>query len=123
MAGLLATLLLLGACAPVYDSAPILGPLDTSDPQVELGERAFAFHCGSCHPNASSGVGPSIVNVPVPGWAIRFQVRNGFGQMPAFSEEELPREELDAIVAYIDALRTRLREATPVEPPPSEVGG
>lgn len=102
-AALAATLVM--ACAPVFDGAAILGPLDTSDPEIALGERVFALTCQQCHPNASAGLGPGIVSKPLPSWTIRLQVRHGLGQMPAFSEEEISDAELDAVVAYIHALR------------------
>jgi mono/diheme cytochrome c family protein len=95
----------LTACAPVYDGTAILGPLDTSNPEIAVGERVFALHCQQCHPNASAGLGPGITNKPLPSWAIRLQVRHGLGQMPAFPEEEISDAELDAVVAYIHALR------------------
>ena len=103
----------LTACAPVYDGTAILGPLDASDPQVALGERVFALQCQQCHPNASAGLGPGLTNKPLPGWAIRFQVRHGLGLMPAFPEEEISDAELDAVVAYIHALRERTSRRGP----------
>lgn len=109
-------LVLLGACAPVYQGEPILDPLDTSDPQVALGERVFATNCNLCHPTTSKGIGLGLVNKPLPGFVIRAQVRSGVGQMPAFTEAEISDEELDAIVAYIDAVRARLAEQRPVQP-------
>lgn len=109
----LLALALLVACAPAYRGAPILGPLDTTDPLVARGERAFAEYCHSCHPSAGTGLGPGIADKPLPGWLIRFQVRNGLGQMPAFPPDEIAPEELDGIVAYIAALRERLLEAQP----------
>lgn len=109
----LLALALLVACAPAYRGAPILGPLDTSDPLVARGERAFAEYCHSCHPSAGTGLGPGIADKPLPGWLVRFQVRNGLGQMPAFPPDVIDSEELDGIIAYIAALRERLREAQP----------
>jgi mono/diheme cytochrome c family protein len=97
----------LTACAPVYDGTAILGPVDTSDPQLALGERVYALECQHCHPNGSVGLGPGITNKPVPGWAVRLQVRLGVGRMPAFPEEVISDAELDAVVAYIDALRAQ----------------
>lgn len=106
-------LLALEACAPVYQGEAILGPLDTSDPQVAQGERVFAAQCASCHPDGSKGLGLGIINKPLPGWLIAFQVRNGVGAMPAFPPEEIGDEELEAVVAYLHALRERSLEAEP----------
>lgn len=103
----------LAACAPVFDGTAILGPVDTSDPQIALGERVFALQCQACHPNGSVGLGPGITNKPLPGWAVRFQVRVGLGQMPAFPAEEISDAELDAVVAYIHALRAQASRGRP----------
>ena len=108
---LLGLLTLLYGCAPAYRGAPILGPLESSNPQVAHGERVFAANCNQCHPTGGRGLGPGITNKPLPDWVVRFQVRNGLGEMPAFSEEEISSEELDAVVAYLNTLRERLVSA------------
>jgi mono/diheme cytochrome c family protein len=43
----------------------------------------------------------------LPGGLIEFQVRNGLGVMPAFSEEQIGDAELDALVAYLMALKRK----------------
>lgn len=107
-AGLLALALLIVACAPAYRGTPTLEPLEIDDPQVALGQKVFFANCHQCHTGGSKSLGLGITNKPLPDWAIRFQVRNGIGQMPAFSEEEISDAELDALVAYLNALRERL---------------
>ncbi|HEX7021728.1 MAG TPA: cytochrome c [Trueperaceae bacterium] len=105
---------LLSACAPAYRGVPLYGPLDTSDPQVALGQRVFDAHCDQCHPGGAGGLGPSLNSRPLPGFVIEFQVRHGLGAMPSFSEEQISDEELDAVVAYLDQLRSRtMQEAGP----------
>lgn len=100
-----ALLFALAACAPTAGPSATLEPLERADPQIALGQRVFAVQCHQCHPNAHEGLAPSIVGTPIPGWLIRVQVRQGLGQMPAFSDEELGDEALDAIIAYLSALR------------------
>ena len=78
-----------------------------AEPQVALGERVFARACHACHPQALAGLGPGIIDEPIPRWLVRLQVRVGLGVMPGFSTEEIDDEELDALVAYLDALRER----------------
>ena len=68
------------------------------------GRKIFMSYCNSCHPGGTSGLGPSLINKPLPGFAIRFQVRNGLGVMPAFSKEVLSEKEVDRIIAYIKEL-------------------
>jgi mono/diheme cytochrome c family protein len=100
-------LALVAACAPTFRGEPVLESLAQVDPQIALGERVFAHACHACHPNALAGLGPGIVDKPIPGWLVRLQVRIGLGVMPAFSADEIDDEELDALIAYLDALRRR----------------
>lgn len=100
-------LLLLTACAPAYRGEPIVGPLDTSTPQVALGERMFAANCNQCHPGGAGGLGPSLNDKPLSPGIIEFQVRNGLGVMPSFSQEQISDAELDALTAYLLALRAQ----------------
>jgi mono/diheme cytochrome c family protein len=97
-------LLLATSCAPAYRGAARDGPLDTSDPAVAAGQRLFDLHCHQCHPGASAGLGPSVTPSPT---LVRLQVRLGLGAMPAFDRTVLPDADLDAIVAYVVALRER----------------
>lgn len=94
-------------CARV-PRTPTPAPLDIDDPQVALGQEVFFANYHQCHTGGSKSLGLGIPNKPLPDWAIRFQVRNGIGQMPAFSEEEISDGELDALIAYLNALRERL---------------
>jgi len=99
--GLLA---LLSACS-ARRSEPIAGPLPLASAELRQGEIAFDQHCSRCHPGGEKGLAPAINNKPLPGFMIKTQVRHGAGTMPAFSREELPPEELDALVKYLKALR------------------
>lgn len=103
--GTLLLIAVLTACGPAYRGAPLYGPPPRDDPRVAAGERVFARHCHECHPGGDAGLGFGINNKPLPGWAIELQVRHGLGAMPAFDEERIDDVELDAIVAYLMALR------------------
>jgi mono/diheme cytochrome c family protein len=61
--------------------------------------------CNKCHPGGTAGVGPSINDKPLPEIAIRTQIREGVGAMPKFSDTDLDDHDLDAVVAYVEALR------------------
>lgn len=101
----LATLMMLAfvaTCGTPRRSAPLLandmpGPLES--------RLAFQHHCHHCHPHGSSGLGPALNNKPLPALAIKAQVREGLGAMPAFSSQVLPDEHLEQIVKYVQALR------------------
>lgn len=108
-AGLLATaaltLTVSLSCGSARRSEPLTGEHRFTDPEVILGERVFSDMCQQCHPRGQAGLGFALNNKPMPGWLIRFQVRNGLGAMPALPEEAISDEELDAVVAYLKELR------------------
>jgi mono/diheme cytochrome c family protein len=101
---LAAALVLLTGCS-ARRSEPISGPFVPATPVLAQGEIAFDEHCSRCHPGGEKGLAPAINNKPLPGFLMKFQVRHGLGAMPAFSEREIPPEELDALVKYLKALR------------------
>jgi mono/diheme cytochrome c family protein len=84
---------------------PLVGPLTISSPAVAQGRTVFMTHCHQCHPGGEAGLGPAINNKPLPEFAVRTQVRHGFGAMPAFYENEISETELDALISYLKALR------------------
>jgi mono/diheme cytochrome c family protein len=65
------------------------------------GMEVFMNNCNRCHPGGYAGLGPAIVNKPLPGFLIRFQVRNGLGTMPSFDKKHLPKEDLDNLITFI----------------------
>src|ERR1044071_4991757 len=104
-AAIIAGVLTLAACS-ARRGEPLYGLLDLSDPAVAHGQQVFMRECHHCHPGGEAGLGPAINNKPLPGFLIRFQVRNGLGAMPAFSDDEISPTELDALLAYLKALRS-----------------
>lgn len=100
-----AALALLAACGSARRGAPLTGPHDLPNETVRLGQRTFDAYCNGCHPGGGAAIGPALNNKPLPGFAIRRQVRWGLGDMPAFSDEVIPDEELDALVEYLVWLR------------------
>ncbi|RJP74181.1 MAG: cytochrome c [Candidatus Zixiibacteriota bacterium] len=100
-----AALILLSGCGSGRRTEPLRGPLQIESQEVAQGQKHFMDHCHQCHPQGSGGVGPSIVDKPLPDIAIRTQIRQGVGAMPAFSEEHLSDSAVDQILAYINALQ------------------
>jgi mono/diheme cytochrome c family protein len=86
-------------------SEPLRGSLDISDPKVAHGQVVYMAKCDKCHPGGDAGLGPSINNKPLPGFLVSYQTRHGLGAMPAFKEDEIPKADLDDVVAYLKALR------------------
>jgi mono/diheme cytochrome c family protein len=103
-AALLATTLLVG-CGPQRRDEPVTEPLNYSDERVLLGHRVFSQHCHQCHPGGAAGLAPAINDKPLPVTLIRAQIRQGHGNMPKFSEQEISDEEVDGIVRYLKGLR------------------
>jgi mono/diheme cytochrome c family protein len=101
----LACLLLAAACSGSSPaSEPLAGPPALAA-EEQHGERVFMRHCQACHPGGEAGLAPGIADKPLPRALMRLQVRAGVGAMPAFSKEELPARDLDALLDYVAALR------------------
>lgn len=98
-------LALFAGCGTARRSAPLVGPMVTSDPTLQRGHVAFDRHCYKCHGEGDGALAPGMNHLPLPRPLMRLQVRVGLGAMPSFSESELSDEDLDAIVDYLVALR------------------
>jgi mono/diheme cytochrome c family protein len=96
----------LGAgCGASRRSEPLQGPLQLASEQEKHGRTLFMQHCFKCHPSGEAGLGPSLNDKPLPDMLKRFQVRHGIGTMPAFPENQITDSDLDALMAYLSALR------------------
>ena len=78
--------------------------MQESSGELERGRVVFYQQCHLCHPHGATGLGPAIVNKPLPAFLLKFQVRHGLGTMASFKEEKVPDSDLDALVAYIKAV-------------------
>lgn len=86
---------------------PYSEPLTLETEALKNGRKHFDHHCATCHPGGMSGLGPAIINKPLPEFLIRFQIRNGIGVMPAFKEDVLTDEEVENIAEYLVYLRKK----------------
>ena len=102
---LCAAAVLVSGCRSARREEPIAGPLQSVSSDVMRGRAVFMRKCHMCHPEGNGGLGPSLNDKPLPGFAIRTQVRHGFGAMPRFEDDTLSDEDLDRVVAYLKALR------------------
>lgn len=96
---------MLTACASERRSEPLVGRFAPKTTAEVHGERVFFQFCHQCHPGGEAGLGPALNDKPVPDVAIRTQVREGLGAMPAFEATEIPDRDLDQLLAYLSALR------------------
>lgn len=102
---LLIAAVLQAGCGSARRSEP-LGNAPQLDSDAELrGRQVFMQNCNQCHVGGAGSLGPGINDKPLPGFAIRMQVRYGFGAMPAFSKEQISDRKLDDLVVYLKALR------------------
>lgn len=84
--------------APLVESAP---PLSES---AERGHIVYDRYCNPCHPNGSAGLGPALNDKPLVSPAVKLQIRQGVGAMPAFDDQVINDEELEDLVEYVDWL-------------------
>jgi mono/diheme cytochrome c family protein len=102
----IAPVILVSCAAPRADET-LSGTLPLDDPKLVAGQQIFMRNCYQCHPGGNAGLGPSLNDKGLPGFAIRTQVRNGFGAMPAFDDKRISDQDLENVVAYLKALRGR----------------
>ena len=91
-------------CGQARRSEPLMGPLTLSS-EADQGRTTYMKYCNQCHPGGEAGLGPSLNDKALPTFLKKFQVRQGIGSMPSFSEEEISDQELDDLMAYLKALR------------------
>lgn len=105
----ISALLLAAGCQSARRGEPFTAvSLDT--PELVEGREVFQTHCSHCHPGGEGGLGPAINNKPLPDFLIRFQIRNGLGVMPAFSEEQISDMEMENLLAYLGELKRQQLE-------------
>jgi mono/diheme cytochrome c family protein len=102
---LLPVCLLVAACGTARRDEPEKSEFKPANAQIALGEKIFKQQCDFCHPGGASGFGPALNNKPLPGFAMKFQIRHGLGGMPAFDSTLVSDQERDAIIEYLKALR------------------
>lgn len=104
MAGGLSMVLVLGACGNGEEES-------SEEPATEEGSNASSGdvdaegiardNCASCHgQDFSGGMGPALAGMSLSEDEFSEIVRNGQGQMPAFSEDQINDEELSALHTY-----------------------
>lgn len=103
--GAILFLFLLTCCGTARRGEPLYEAVALKNEQEVKGQVLFMEYCNKCHPGGESGLAPAINDKPVPGFVIRFQIRNGLGAMPAFNKEMISPEELDDLMAFIKVLR------------------
>ena len=70
---------------------------------MRYGRSVFKKYCDPCHPQGKQKIGPQIKGKNFSRKRIINQVRNGSDIMPAFEDSILSANELEGIVAYLQA--------------------
>ena len=98
------------SCA-VRRSEPMTGKVvNTSNNHVKNGQVLYHAYCQKCHPAGEAGLGPSVTSKP--GFAKKFQIKHGMGVMPAFKKDQLSRQDVKDIAAYLKALNRVKKRGT-----------
>jgi len=77
-------------------------PLTSTD--VTTGEEVYAEFCEGCHPGGEKGDGPKIAGAMDSPAEVRWKVRSGGDDMPAFGPEKISKDKLEALLAYGETL-------------------
>lgn len=104
-APLVCVAVLLMSCGSARRSEPIKGAARIANPQTAHGRLVFMNSCNRCHPGGEAGLGPAINDKPLPEFLMKTQIRAGLGAMPAFPKSELSDADVDAVIAYLKAIR------------------
>lgn len=83
--------------------AEYAGAIASTD--AEHGKSLFGTFCDDCHPNGGADVGPSLIEKPHSPAALRKQIREGSGKMKPFSEKRLSKDDMEAVLAYLDSIK------------------
>ncbi|HIW38064.1 MAG TPA: cytochrome c [Candidatus Jeotgalicoccus stercoravium] len=110
MAGGLSMVLVLGACGGsdeegTEEEGTEEGATTEEDSSASSGdvdaEGIARDNCASCHgEDFSGGVGPALAGTSLSEADFEETVRNGQGQMPAFSEDQVSNDELSALYTF-----------------------
>lgn len=104
MASGLSMVLVLGACGGGEEESseePATEEDSTASSSDVDAEGIAQSTCASCHgQDFSGGVGPALASTSLSEDEFNEIVRNGEGQMPAFSEDNISNDELSALYTY-----------------------
>ena len=83
-------------------------PLTSND--VEGGKEVYAVFCEGCHPGAGGkGDGPLIAGERYSPAKMRWQVRAGADDMPAFGPDKISDAKLESLLAYCETFDAVVR--------------
>ncbi|MGB8221987.1 MAG: cytochrome c [Polyangiales bacterium] len=96
-----------GAGTTAYSLEDFEFPLESTN--VANGTEVYAEFCEGCHPGGEEGDGPKISDAALSPAKVRWQVRVGGKDMPAFGADKISDANLEDLLAYTATLGTVLR--------------
>jgi mono/diheme cytochrome c family protein len=81
-----------------YSLADFDFPIGSTD--VAAGTEVFAEFCEGCHPGGEEGDGPKIAGEGESPSQVRWKVRSGGDDMPAFGPDKISDASLENLLAY-----------------------
>jgi mono/diheme cytochrome c family protein len=77
-------------------------PIGSTD--VAAGTEVYAEFCEGCHPGGEEGDGPKIAGEGDSPSEVRWKVRSGGDDMPAFGPDKISDADLETLLAYAQTL-------------------
>jgi mono/diheme cytochrome c family protein len=71
---------------------------------VAAGTEVYAEFCEGCHPGGEEGDGPKIAGEEASPSQMRWKVRSGGDDMPAFGPDKISDANLESLLAYASTL-------------------
>lgn len=101
---------LLSACSQRSLGVNLASETRTESEKIGRGRILFKNNCQRCHPNGEPGEGPGIITPALPGFLTRYRIRSRSfllwtGKMPSFDHNEIPRKDMNQLIAYINHMR------------------
>jgi mono/diheme cytochrome c family protein len=108
----LVVLALLSCGSPRRAQKNMSGQAKAEDEKLVEGRKIFKSQCQKCHPNGEGGVGPSLNNVHLPGFALRYRIRSRSillwtGRMPSFHKNEISKTEMASLIRFLKDLEKK----------------
>lgn len=73
-------------------------PIGSTD--VAAGTEVYAEFCEGCHPGGEEGDGPKIAGAEASPSQVRWKVRSGGDDMPAFGPDKISDADLETLLSY-----------------------
>ena len=91
-----------GTTTTAYSLEDFDYPVGSTD--VAAGTEVYAEFCEGCHPGGQEGDGPKLADAAASPSQLRWKVRSGGDDMPAFGPDKISNDDLEALLAYAQTI-------------------